>query len=382
MNRKIALTEPAVGPEEIAAITRVIEGKWLTSGPVTADFEARFSSKLGAAHAVAVGNCTAALHLANVVLGIGAGDEVICPDLTFVATANAARYTGAEVVFAGTVSEDDLTISPAQIEDLITARTKAITVVHYAGFACRMEEIMAIARRHRLLVIEDCAHAPFAAYRGPDGARLALGTIGDLGCFSFFGNKNMTTGEGGMVTTNSESLAEDLRSLRSHGLSRATYERHISKELGYDVEALGFNYRLDEIRAAIGLCQLEKIDRLNQRRRSLVAAYRAALGEVPGVRVPFLNHDLSLSSCHIMPILVDGDANRVRSNLHDQGIQTSKHYQPVGNLPTYRSAHSSPSTELAERLITLPLGPHMSRRDVSAVAGALSRAMSRAQRSP
>lgn len=375
MRTKLALTEPDLGPEEIAAVTRVLESGWLTSGPVTEEFETEFARRLGTPHAVAVSNCTAALHLASVVLGIGPGDEVICPDLTFVATANAVRYTGAEVVFAGTVSADDLTVCPTQIEERITPRTKAISVVHYAGFACRMEEILALARHHGLAVIEDCAHAPFAAYRGAGGISVTVGTIGDLGCFSFFGNKNMTTGEGGMVTTASEPLARHLKSLRSHGLSRATWERHVGKELGYEVEALGFNYRLDEIRSAIGLCQLQKIDRLNRHRRKLVAAYREALAGIAGVRVPFLGHDLELSSCHIMTVLVDAAVPRVRTLLAERGIQTSKHYEPVGNFPTYRSAKPSPSTELAERLMTLPLGPHMTTDDVGEVATALAEVM-------
>ncbi len=375
MEPKLTLTDPDIGREEIAAVTRVLEGKWLTTGPVTAEFERRFAAKMGAEHAVAVGSCTAALHLANLALGIGPGDEVICPDLTFVATANAVRYCGADVVFAGTVSEDDLTISPAQIEEKITERTKAVCVVHYAGFLCRMEEILEIAKRHGLRVIEDCAHAPFAAHRRPDGSLACAGTLGDVGCFSFYGNKNMTTGEGGMVTTGSEHLAEHARSMRSHGLSRPAWERHLSKALGYEVQALGYNYRLDEIRAAIGLCQLEKIDRLNEHRRRIVAAYRRALAEIPGVHVPFADHDLALSSCHIMPVLIDGDTAAVRSKLTEAGIQTSKHYEPVGNFPTYKTDTPSPSTELAERIVTLPLGAHMSEDDVDFLAVELRRAI-------
>jgi dTDP-4-amino-4,6-dideoxygalactose transaminase len=371
MSRELVLTDPDLGPEEIAAVTCVLQGKWLTSGPVTAEFETEFGKKMRAPHAVAVGSCTAALHLANLVLGIGPGAEVICPDLTFIATANAVRYTGDDVVFEGTVSEDDLTISPAQIEERITARTRAICVVHYAGYACRMEEIMALAECHGLQVIEDCAHAPFARHRQADGSLVSVGTLGAVGCFSFFGNKNMTTGEGGMVTTGDDLLAAELRSLRSHALSRPTHERHLSKELGYEIEALGYNYRFDEIRAAIGLCQLKKIDRLNEQRRGLVAAYRRALADISYVQVPFLERDLALSSCHIMPVLIDGDVTRVRTVLREHGIHTSKHYEPVGNYPMYRTRSPSPSTKLAARLVTLPLGPHMSEEDVFYVAAKL-----------
>lgn len=371
MNRELPLTTLDIGPEEVAAVTRVLESGWLTSGPVTAEFESAFGQKLDVPHAIAVSSCTAALHLAYLVLGIGPGDEVICPDLTFIATANAVRYTGAEVVLAGTVSDEDLTICPAQIEEKITPRTRAIAVVHYAGFACRMEEILDLAARHGLAVVEDAAHAPFAQYRFSDGALAPLGTLGEVACFSFFGNKNMTTGEGGMVTTRSEVLGEQVRSLRSHALSRPTFERHLSKELGYDIDALGYNYRLDEMRAAIGLCQLQKIDRLNARRREVVAWYRDALASVPGVHVPFRRHDLALSSCHIMPVLMDGDPTRIRTRLRERGIHTSKHYEPVGNFPMYRSKTPSPSTELAKRLVTLPLGPEMSAEDVEFVAAAL-----------
>ena len=378
MSRELPLTEPDLGAEEIAAVTRVLESKWLTSGPETERFEKEFAAKLGAGEAVAVASCTAALHLAYVVLGLGPGDEVICPDLTFIATANAARYTGASVIFAGTVSDDDLTVCPRQVEERITPRTRAIAVVHYAGFACRMEEILALAERHDLAVVEDCAHAPFAGYRRRDGSVAALGTLGDVGCFSFFGNKNMTTGEGGLCSTRRPELAALLRSLRSHGLSRPTWERHQTGALGYEVEALGFNYRFDEIRAAIARCQLAKVDRLNQRRRELTAAYRSALAAVPGVRVPFAGHDLSLSSCHVMPVLVEGDVPRIRAELREQGIQTSKHYEPVGNFPTYRGAEPSPSTELARGLLTLPLGPSMTETDVERVAVALGQALTRA----
>src|SRR6185295_872276 len=186
-------------------------------------------------------------------LGVGPGDEVICPALTFVASANASRYTGATVIFADVASADDLTVSPRDIEGRITSRTRAITVVHYASFACQMDEILALARRRGIAVIEDCAHAPCAWHSSADGKRQSLGSLGDVGCFSFYGNKNMTTGEGGMVTTESDELAARIRLLRSHGMTSLTYDRHRRHARDYDVVALGYNYRTDEIHSALGL---------------------------------------------------------------------------------------------------------------------------------
>ena len=194
---------------------------WLSMGGETAAFEADFAALTGAAHALAVTNCTAALHLAGMALGWGPGDEVIVPSLTFVATANAVRYTGATPVFADIRSEDDLSLSPDDVAARITPRTRAIVVVHYGGYAADMPALLAVAERHGLDVVEDVAHAPGGSLDGR-----ALGTWGRIGCFSFFANKNMTTGEGGMLTTDDDGLAERLRLLRSHGMTTLTWDRH------------------------------------------------------------------------------------------------------------------------------------------------------------
>jgi dTDP-4-amino-4,6-dideoxygalactose transaminase len=367
----IPLTEPEIGAEEIEAVTRVLKSKWLTMGPVTEEFERQFAAKLGVRHAIAVNSCTSALHLANIACEVGAGDEVICPDLTFVASANASRYTGAKVVFAGVTSIDEPTISPSQIEEQITARTKVITVVHYAGFACRIKEIVAIAKRRGLKVIEDCAHAPFASAELDELEARPVGTIGDVGCFSFFSNKNMTTGEGGMVTTNDDAIAATVRLLRSHGMTTMTYQRHGGHASSYDVVGLGYNYRLDEIRSALGLCQLAKIDSLNERRRQVWTWYRDELEEAPEVTVPFSTRDLRFATPHIMPVFVRSPFDEIRQHLASTGIQTSRHYDLIPDFSEYRGVSPSAPRFGNYQLISLPLGPNMTLEQVRYVTTTL-----------
>ena len=243
MQWRIPLSDINFGPEEEQAVLEVIRSRWLTMGAVTQGFEQELAEYAGVKHAIAVTNATAALHLACVAAGLGPGDEAILPSLTFVATANAVRYTGARPVFADVEGVDSLNISPAAIEARITPRTRAILVVHYGGYACDMPAILEIARRHDLAVIEDAAHAI--------GSRLdgrMLGTWGAIGCYSFFSNKNMTTGEGGMLVTDDDGLAEKLRVLRSHGMTSLTWDRHKGHAWSYDVVDLGYNYRIDEVR--------------------------------------------------------------------------------------------------------------------------------------
>jgi dTDP-4-amino-4,6-dideoxygalactose transaminase len=240
MDWRVPLIDIDFGIEEEEAVLQVIRSRWLSMGMVTQAFEQEFAAFIGAKYALAVTNATAALHLACLAVGIGPGDEVIVPSLTFVATANAVRYTGATPVFADIESLDWLNISPASIESRITGHTKAILVVHYAGFPCNMPAIMDIARRHNLVVLEDAAHAIGSSLGGR-----SLGTWGAIGCYSFFSNKNMTTGEGGMLATDDDSLAEKLRLLRSHGMTSLSWDRHQGHAYSYDVVDLGYNYRID-----------------------------------------------------------------------------------------------------------------------------------------
>ncbi len=374
---KIPLSDIDLGTEEISAVQEVLQRRWLTMGQVTQDLEAAFAAYTGCRHAVAVTNATAGLHMACAALGLHAGDEVIVPSLTFVASANAIRYTGAHPVFADICGEEDLNISPHAIEACINERTRAIMVVHYAGYACDMPQILDIARRHNLRVIEDAAHAA--------GSWLAdrhLGTWGDIGCFSFFSNKNMTTGEGGILVTDQDDLFEKLCLLRSHGMTTLTWDRHKGHAWSYDVVELGYNYRIDEMRAAVGVVQLGKLDRNNERRRQLTALYENLLKELPQITVPFRDHP-GVSSAHIRPILLPrgGDRATFMERMKAQGIQTSIHYPPIHRFTAYRDVDAGASDRLrvtadvAAREVTLPLYPRMTDDDVTAIIEAVTNAL-------
>lgn len=375
MTWRIPLADIDIGVEEAQAVQDVIMSRWLTMGNVTKNFESTFADYVQSKHAIAVSNATAALHLSCLALGLGPGDEVIVPSLTFVATANAVRYVGATPVFADVNSRDDLNISPESIRAQITPRTRAIIVVHYAGYPCDMPEILAIAEEHGLAVIEDAAHAVGAELQGRK-----LGTWGDLGCFSFFSNKNMTTGEGGMITTNDDALAEKLGRLRSHGMTTLTWDRHKGHAWSYDVVDVGYNYRIDELRAAIGLIQLSKVGMNNERRRFLVHLYQDTLLElVPRIGVPFQAHP-GLTAAHIMPVLLPEEVNRVEfmERLKESGIQTSIHYPPIHTFTSYRDGKEwrLPLTEeIASHEVTLPLYPTMAEGDVLEIVTTIRQAL-------
>lgn len=362
---KIPLSDIDFDEQEIEAAIRVLKSKWLTMGEVTQEFEAAFAQYLGVKYAFAVSSGTAALHIALQALGIGEGDEVICPTLTFVATANSILYTGARPVFADITSLDDFNISPNDIQRKITAKTKAVTIVHYAGYPCDMDEIMQIAKEHNLYVIEDAAHAPGAEYKGKK-----CGTIGDIGCFSFFSNKNMVTGEGGMIVTNNDELAEKIKLLRSHGMTALTLDRHKGHAYSYDVVDLGYNYRIDEVRSAIGLVQLKKLDHNNERRTFTVDSYKEELEDAADLSIPF-GAFTGKPSYHIFPILLNGGNREIfMQGLKVQGIQTSIHYPPVHLFKYYRDRFGYregmlPLTEqVGKREVTLPLYPMMKEEEV------------------
>jgi dTDP-4-amino-4,6-dideoxygalactose transaminase len=375
---KVPLADINLGPEEIAAVTEVLQSGWLSMGSKTQEFEELFAQFLGVKYAFAVANGTAALHLACEAIGLNPGDEVLCPALTFVASANAILYTGAKPVFVEVTGSHDLNLSVEDAAAKVSDRTRAIMVVHYAGYPVDLEAIAALARQRGLKIIEDCAHAPGAVYQSAQGPRLA-GTLGEAGCFSFFSNKNMTTGEGGMVVTDDGDLAGKIKRARSHGMTTLTWDRHRGHSFSYDVVAKGYNYRLDEMRAALGLVQLKRLGPGNARRRELTHTYRAKLKDLDNLEVPFLDAPDG-SAHHLFPILLKDPAGRAdfMAALAKQGIQTSIHYPPVHLFSYYRSLweeghnHRLPLTEaIASRLVTLPLYPTLTMAQLDAVVAAI-----------
>jgi dTDP-4-amino-4,6-dideoxygalactose transaminase len=370
---KVPLSDIDLDETEIQAVENVLRSRWLSMGEVTARFEAAAAEYLHTENAFAVSNGTAALHLACLGLDLGPGDEVVLPSLTFVATANAILYTGATPVFADITSLDDLTISPAAIQAAITAHTQAIMVMHYGGYLCDMPAIQEIARQHNLAIIEDAAHAP--------GSRLDgqyAGTLGEVGCFSFFANKNLVTGEGGLVAVRRPELTEKIRRLRSHGMTSLTWDRHRGHAYSYDVVALGYNYRLDEMRSALGLAQLEKLERNNLKRREIDRLYRQAFTGHPAFQIPF-SAPRGQSACHLAVLQLEQPERRPAflEHLRQNGIQTSLHYPPIHQFSYYRARFGDqtgrfPLTEaVSGRLVTLPLYASMRPDQIDAVIQAV-----------
>jgi len=355
MNYTIPLFDLNFDEAEEKAVLETIRSKWISTGPKTIEFENKFAELLGVKYVVAVSNCTVALHLAMILTGINEGDEVICPSLTFVATVNAIRYVKAIPVFADIKSFEDLTIDPNDIKRKITPKTKAIVVMHYGGFACDMDAIMTIAKDYNLKVIEDASHAPLSEYKGRK-----LGTIGVIGCFSFFSNKNISTGEGGMLVTNDKVIYERAKLLRSHGMTSLSYERAKGHSTNYDVIDLGYNYRMDDIRASIGLVQLNKLKGDLEKRALIRKWYIEELSQINEIIIPFKDYS-EFSSNYIFPIILKNSTaetrDQIRHKLAQAGIQTSVHYPAVHRFSIYKDFYQElpKSDYVSENLITLPM---------------------------
>jgi dTDP-4-amino-4,6-dideoxygalactose transaminase len=375
----IPFTDLRLEQEDLDAVAEVLRSGWLTMGPKTKEFEDAFAEHLGAKHAVAVSSCTAALHLAYLAAGVGPGDEVIVPAFTFVATASAVLYCGATPVFADITGLEDPGIDPDHVESLITERTKAVACVHFAGYAAAADRLAALCDDHGLALIEDVAHAPSAVL---DGAK--LGTIGLAGCFSFFSNKILAVGEGGLLATDDDDVAAHARSRRSHAMSSGTWDRHSGRTDTYDVTALGYNYRLDEPRSALALSRLARLEADIEIRRGLVREYRRRLCGLDGLVVPYRDEDIQDSSCYVMPVMLEDPERREefrRFLIDERGVQTSVFYPAIHEFTAYRERYadvSLPNTERAARAeVTIPLFPHMTEEEQGRVIGAIEEALTR-----
>lgn len=371
-----------IDDDDVAAVAAVLKSDWLTTGPLVGQFEAAFGAYVGAAHAVAVSNGTAALHLAILAARIGPGDEVIVPALTFAASANCVRYAGATVVFAD-VREDTLTIDPAHAASLITPRTKAIVAVDYAGLPCELDELLAICRRHNLLLIEDACHAPGATYRGRK-----VGGIADLTAFSLHPVKHMTSGEGGVVTSNNTELAARVRLLRNHGIATDFRQREEQGTWEYDVVELGFNYRLPDILCALALSQLNKAPRWLEHRRAMAASYRDSFAGLAGRLLLQSEPDDCVHAYHLFPIRVVADdrrgarrglftalrARNIGVNVHYKPVYLHSYYQQLG----YRAGLCPVAERAYDSLLSLPMSHGLTQAQLAVVTGAVHESLNHA----
>lgn len=369
MDWKIQLSELNYDQKEALTVRNVVESEWLTMGNISIQFEQEFQNFIGHNNqGVFVSSATAGLHLILMALGIKPGDEVILPALTFVSDANVILQLGAKPVFCDSVSIKNLNASEESILRNVTDKTKAIIVVHFAGYPMDLEQLRKISREKNIFLIEDCAHAPGASLNGNN-----CGNMADASFFSFFSNKNLATGEGGMVFCKNEDLSQKIRSMRSHGMSAPTLDRHEGRAFSYDVENIGLNYRADEIRAALGIEQLKKLTSGNLARRRITNHYRRKL-QNSEIILPFSDKiENQVSAHHIMPIILPTTSDRlqVMRSMKRAGIQTSIHYPPFTSFRAYADCMKGVdlpiSEEICRRELTLPLHPRMSKKDVDLI---------------
>lgn len=363
----LRVAEPYLGAEEKAALSAVIDSGWITMGDRVRTFERSFAEHHGVADAVAVSSCTAGLHLAMAALGIGAGDEVLVPSLTFVATVNAVLYAGATPVFVDIETLDVPHLSLDDAAAKCSERTRAVVLMHYAGYLMDVAPWRTFAQARGLLLIEDTAHA--VGIRG-------IGEGSDAAVFSFFGNKNMTTAEGGMVIAREDAVLDRVRQMRSHGMTSTSWQRAQGQTLSYDVTMLGYNYRMDELRAAIGYAQLQRLALWNERRGEISGLYRDLLQQhCPEVQMPFSQPNAS--AFHVLPVVLPDACDRsvLMQAMYARGVQTTVHYPPVHHFSFYRAAFPNvrlPHTEeFSTRELTLPLHPALEVEQVDCVVRTL-----------
>lgn len=374
----IPVFKPYIDEEEKKEVMRVLDSRWWGLGPETQVFEKEFLNYLGSSYGVATNSGTAALHIALDSLNLRNGDEVILPAFTFVSTAHVIKYVGATPVFAD-INKETLNIDPESIEKNITSKTKAIIVVHYGGFSCDMQEILGIAKKYGIKVIEDCAHAAGAEY---DGKK--LGTFGDFSAFSFHAVKNLASGDGGMVISKSGNYLEHMKSFRWVGISKTTWDRYSPISNGdeenksaYDVENFGFKYHMNDIQAAIARVQLKRLDKVNEIRHKLVIRYRENLSEIPGIK-------FQVESSHQKPsyhlfVILSKKRDRIMNYLNAHGIATSVHYTPIYKFTAYSDNYSKlvlPVTEeVSKEVLTLPLFPELTIEQVDFISDKIKEAI-------
>ena len=357
------MAKPDIGQEEMVNVVEAVRSGWISSrGPFIQRFESEFATYVGMKHGVATSNGTAALHLALSALGIGKGDEVLVPTLTFIAVANSVTYTGATPVFIDS-HPSYWCIDPSDMEGKTTERTKAIIIVHVYGHPCDMEPIMKLAREHQLHVIEDCAEAHGAEYKGR-----RVGSFSDISCFSFYGNKIVTTGEGGMCLTNDEELATKMRILRDHGMNPRRRYWH---------DLVGFNYRMTNVQAAIGVAQIQKMDRLVATKRRVAETYGELLAEEKHLTLaPEMPWAKSVFWFYSILVRTNDIREKVMKHLENEGVETRPFFYPIHTLPPYHKDLNLPvSEQLSPRGFNLPSGPNINDEEIQEVAASLSQAL-------
>lgn len=375
MAYKIPLFNLNFDEREAQAAYDTIKSGWISTGPKNAELEQIFIDMWNVKYAVSMSNCTDALHVCCMVCGFGPGDEVICPSLTFAASCNCIRYVGATPVFVDIVGPDHINLDPADIERKITPKTKGIVVVHMAGFPAKMDEIMVIAKKHNLKVIEDACHGPLSEYKGKK-----LGTIGDCAAFSFFSNKNISTGEGGMFITNNEDMAQKARLIRSHGMSTMSYQRASGHATEYDITCLGYNFRMDDIRAAIAIEQLKKLQGDLETRIKVRKQYVDRLSKIDGIAIPFADNTEFVSNYIFPVVLLNSNKerrNKIREYIHTAGIQTSVHYPAVHHFSTYQEVGAVlPQTDyVTDNEITLPMYSALTKEQINFICYSFEKAV-------
>ena len=362
---KVPFVLPEITYEDKRAILATLNQNLLTDGPKLKEFENKFAKFTGARYAIGVSNATAALQLSLKAIGIGKGDEVIVPDLTFVASINAILFTGATPVIVD-IDKEDCTISVDSIKKSLTKKTKAVMPVHFAGKSCKMREIQIIARKNNLKIIEDCAHAI-----GGKLNKKHVGTFGDAGCFSFYPTKNLTTFEGGMVITNSKKISETIKTLRNHGITKSYQDRFTKgKPWEYDISIPGYNYRLDEIRAALGISQLKRIMQNNLKRKKAALYYNSRLKNNKSIIAPKILKDED-HACHLYVLRFKRQGKFSRDDLFTKllknGIRSSVHYKPLHTFTAYKKNakifdNLINSKQIYKEIISLPLYPQITRK--------------------